>query len=379
MPSEPEFRQGPDGTTPPRMDLQTHIAKAAARRRELEHGLAQFDFKAGDATRRLQELNRERQRLERILELWASLDAARRQAAEARTILAAEADPDLLALARQELAEAEACQPRIERDLKAAILPPLPYEGRDAILEIRPAAGGDEAGLFAADLYRLYTRYAEQRGWTVELLELASNDVGGLKEAILAVRGADAFRQLAYESGVHRVQRVPATEAAGRIHTSTVTVAVLPEAEEVDLEIRPEELHFEACRASGAGGQYVNRTDSAVRVTHLPTGLAVFSQQERSQHKNRDIALRLLRTRLLQRRRDAEAARYAAARKSQVGTGERSERIRTYNFPQNRVTDHRFDLTWHDLPAILSGERFHEFIEEIRGRDVERRLAEELA
>ncbi len=356
------------------MDYQAHMDKAAARLRELEHALAAFDFKAGQAQRRFQELNRERQRLEVFLALTRELAALRRQADEARAMLAAEADPELLELARRDLTDAEDRLPRLEREVKVTLLPPRPEEGRDVILEIRPAAGGDEAGLFAGELLRLYQRYAEQRGWTAELLELSSNGVGGIREAVLSLRGTEVFRYLGYESGVHRVQRVPTTESAGRIHTSTVTVAVLPEAAEVDLEIAPGDLRFESCRASGAGGQHVNKTDSAVRVTHLPTGLAVFSQQERSQHKNRDIAMRLLRSRLFRKKQEEEAAKYAAERRQQVGTGERNERIRTYNFPQNRVTDHRFELTRHDLPQVMNGERFHEFVEEILGRDIDRRL-----
>lgn len=360
------------------MELSSHIAKAEARCRELEHELAVFDFKGGAAARQFQSLNRERQRLERILGLWAELGGVRRQLDDNRGLLAAESDPAFLEEVRREIQTLEERLPLLERDLKTVILPPRPNEDRDAIVEIRPAAGGDEAGLFAGELHRLYVRYAEQRGWKVELLELSSNDVGGIREVIFSLRGEDVFRCLCYESGVHRVQRVPVTEAAGRIHTSTVTVAVLPEAEEVDFEINPTDLRIEACRASGAGGQYVNKTDSAVRITHLPTGLAVFSQQERSQHKNRDIAMRLLRSRLLKMKQDEEAAKQAAERRQQVGTGERSERIRTYNFPQNRVTDHRFEITRYDLPQVLSGERFHDLVEAIRGKDLEQRLADEL-
>jgi peptide chain release factor 1 len=245
------------------------------------------------------------------------------------------------------------------------------------IVEIRPAAGGDEAGLFAADLYRMYTRFAEERGWRVELLDVSESDLGGLKGVSFSVQGPEAYRFLHYESGVHRVQRIPVTESGGRIHTSTVTVAVLPEAEEVDIEINPEDLRMDVFRSSGPGGQCVNTTDSAVRITHLPSGLSVASQQEKSQHRNREIAMRILRSRLLEIKQAEETARNAAERRSQVGTGDRSERIRTYNFPQSRVTDHRFGITRHDLAAILEG-GLGDLLAEIMAQDVERQLAEKV-
>ncbi len=361
------------------MDLALHIRRAEARQQELEGELAAFDFKAagGDA-RKFQALTREHQRLVRIRELWGRLGGIERQLTDNRGLLEAEQDPAFLEIVRGDIRQLESEYGRTEQELKAAILPPRPNEGRDVIVEIRPAAGGDESGLFAGDLLRLYTRFAAVKGWKLEVLEMSANDVGGIKDAVFSLRGDSVFRYMGYESGVHRVQRVPETEAQGRIHTSTVTVAVLPEAEEVDLEINPADLQVEACRASGAGGQHVNKTDSAIRVTHIPTGLSVFSQQERSQHKNKDIALRLLRSRLLQAKQEEEAAKYAAERRQQVGTGDRSERIRTYNFPQSRVTDHRYGVTRHDLPQVMSGERFGDLVEEIIAVDVERRLAEEL-
>jgi peptide chain release factor 1 len=361
------------------MDLALHIKRAEARQQELEGELAAFDFKAagGDA-RKFQALTREHQRLVRIRDLWNRQREIAKQLADNRALLAAEQDPAFLEIIRGDIGQLEAEAVRAEHDLKAAILPPRPNEDKDVIVEIRPAAGGDEAGLFAGELLRLYTRYAAIKGWKLEVLEMGGSEVGGIKDAVFSLRGDAVYRYMGYESGVHRVQRVPATESQGRIHTSTVTVAILPEAEEVDLEINPAELQIEACRASGAGGQHVNKTDSAIRVTHLPTGLSVFSQQERSQHKNKDIALRLLRSRLLQARQEAEAAKYAAERRQQVGTGDRSERIRTYNFPQSRVTDHRYGITRYDLAQVMSGERFGDLVEEILSKDIEQRLAEEL-
>ena len=361
------------------MDIAALIAKAEARLHEIENELATFDFKAaGGDTRGYQALNREHQRLKRIRELWQQLTKAQGELAGNRELLISETDPQFLDIVRNDIRLLEAsCEP-LDRELKTLILPPRPNEDRDVIVEIRPAAGGDEAGLFAGDLFRMYSRFAERQGWRLELLELAENDVGGVKEAIFSLRGTEVYRFMGYESGVHRVQRVPVTESAGRIHTSTVTVAILPEAEEVDFEINPGDLRMDTYRASGHGGQNVNRTDSAVRLTYLPTGLSVACQQEKSQHKNRDIAMRLLRSRLLKAKQDEEAAKYAAERKQQVGTGERSERIRTYNFPQNRVTDHRFGISRYDLPEVVGGTAFDRLLDEIITRDVEQRLADEL-
>jgi peptide chain release factor 1 len=237
----------------------------------------------------------------------------------------------------------------------AAMLPPDPADARNTIVEIRAGTGGDEAALFAAELARLYTRYAETRGWSVEPLSSSVSEAGGLREIVFLVTGDDVYRALKWESGVHRVQRVPATEANGRIHTSTVTVAVLPEAEEVDVQINPDELEITVARASGPGGQGVNTTDSAVQILHKPTGLIVKCSDERSQLKNKAKALKVLRARLLERKQEEEAKKYSAQRKSQIGTGDRSERIRTYNFPQSRITDHRIGFTAHNLPQLMEG------------------------
>ena len=274
-------------------------------------------------------------------------------------------DRDLQDLKKQES--------RLELELKAAIVPPDPNDSRNTILEIRAGTGGDEAALFAGDLYRMYCRHAESQGWKVEVMDANPSGMGGYKEVIASVQGHHVYRHLRYESGVHRVQRIPSTEANGRIHTSTATVAVLPEAEEVDVEIRPDELEITVCRASGPGGQGVNTTDSAVQITHKPTGLIVRCADERSQIKNKAKALRVLRSRLLTARQDAENARYAQERKSQIGTGDRSERIRTYNFPQNRVTDHRINCTLYNLSEFIEG-RMEPMLNELMARDYEARL-----
>lgn len=268
----------------------------------------------------------------------------------------ARGDDELAAMAREELPELEKRVARLELDVQLALLPPDPNEDRDAIVEIRAGTGGDEAGIFAADLYRMYIRYAETVGLKIENLESSPGVMGGLKEVIFKVSGSAVFRKLKFESGVHRVQRVPATEAQGRIHTSTATVAVLPEAEEVDLELKPDEIRIEVCRAGGPGGQGVNTTDSAVQVMHIPTGTIVRCQDGRSQQKNKEKALTILRSRLLEVKQREEAEKYAAQRKSQVGSGDRSEKIRTYNYPQNRITDHRIELTLYSLDRFMEGD-----------------------
>ncbi|GMG82308.1 peptide chain release factor 1 [Paralimibaculum aggregatum] len=290
---------------------------------------------------------------------------------EARRMLA---DPEMAGLAEEEISALEARLPAAEHALKLALLPRDEADDRAAILEIRPGTGGDEAALFAADLFAMYRRYAESRGWRVDVLEETVSDLGGLRELVAAVRGSGVFARLKFESGVHRVQRVPETETQGRIHTSAATVAVLPEAEEIDIEIPAGEIRIDTMRASGAGGQHVNTTDSAVRITHLPTGLVVTSS-EKSQHQNRARAMAVLRARLYDmERRKADAAR-AAERRGQVGSGDRSERIRTYNFPQGRVTDHRIGLTLYRLPQVLEG-GLDELIDALIEADHAARLAE---
>ncbi|MFO7652818.1 MAG: peptide chain release factor 1 [Candidatus Krumholzibacteriia bacterium] len=306
--------------------------------------------------KRYRELAREHRRVERQLQTGEKWLRLHDQVDESLVLLRTEKDPDMQQMVRDELERLEPLLDEARLAFEEALLPHDPDDDRDAILEIRAGTGGDEAALFAEEVARMYLRFAERRGWKTELIDLTEGQAGGFKEAIYAVRGDGAFGVLRWESGVHRVQRVPATESQGRIHTSAVTVAALPEAEEVDVELRESELRFDVFRSSGPGGQSVNTTDSAVRVTHLPTGLVVQCQDEKSQHKNKAKALGVLRSRLLELRVREQEAAVAAQRKSQVGTGDRSQKIRTYNFPQSRVTDHRIGLTVHNLDAIMAGE-----------------------
>jgi len=301
-------------------------------------------------------LTREHARVRKQLEVgerWADLDT---QVTDNRELLKTETDADMLGMVKEELAELEPALAKAAAALETALLPHDPNDDRDAILEIRAGTGGDEAALFADDMARLYLRYAEKRGWKTEMIDATEGTAGGFKEVIYAVRGDGVFGVLRWESGVHRVQRVPATESQGRIHTSAVTVAVLPEAEEVDVEIKAEDLRIDVYRAQGPGGQSVNTTDSAVRITHIPTGIVVQCQDEKSQHKNKAKAMGVLRSRILEAAIAEQEAKIAAERKSQVGTGDRSGKIRTYNYPQSRVTDHRIGLTVHNLDAIMAGD-----------------------
>ncbi|MGF1447705.1 MAG: peptide chain release factor 1 [Pikeienuella sp.] len=297
--------------------------------------------------------------------------ALRQDLAEARRMLD---DPEMAALAKEEISALEAALPEAEHALKLALLPRDSADDRAAVLEIRPGTGGEEAALFAGDLFGMYRRYAEARGWSVEVLEETATDLGGLKELVAAVRGAGVYARLKFESGVHRVQRVPETETQGRIHTSAATVAVLPEAEEIDVAIPASDIRIDTMRASGAGGQHVNTTDSAVRITHLPTGLVVTSS-EKSQHQNRARAMEVLRARLFDIERQKAAASRAAERRGQVGSGDRSERIRTYNFPQGRVTDHRIGLTLYKLPQVILGD-IDDLIDALTAADQAAKLAE---
>ncbi|MCB1885694.1 MAG: peptide chain release factor 1 [Geminicoccaceae bacterium] len=290
--------------------------------------------------------------------------------------LLADADPEMRDLVRADMAALDARLPELEQALRLLLLPKDAADDKSAILEIRAGTGGDEAALFAGDLLRMYQRYAALQGWTFEVMDLSETEIGGIKELTAEVRGRGVFARLKFEAGVHRVQRVPATEAGGRIHTSAATVAVLPEAEEVDLDIDEGDLRVDVYRASGAGGQHVNRTESAVRITHMPSGIVVAMQDEKSQHKNRAKAMKILRARLYEQQRAALAAARSADRKEQVGSGDRSERIRTYNFPQGRVTDHRINLTLYKLEQVLSGEALGEVVDALIAEDQALKLAE---
>ncbi|WP_159980718.1 MULTISPECIES: peptide chain release factor 1 [unclassified Novosphingobium] len=284
-------------------------------------------------------------------------------------------DPEMRAMAAEEVARLKGELPEVERRLAIAMLPRDAADVRPAMLEIRAGTGGDEAALFAADLYRMYEKYAAEQGWRIEMVSANASDVGGFKEVVANINGSGVFAKLKFESGVHRVQRVPVTESGGRIHTSAATVAVLPEPTEVDVQIDDKDLKIDIYRASGAGGQHVNTTDSAVRITHLPSGLVVICQDERSQHKNKAKAMQVLRARLYEKMRDEAQGAEAEARKAMVGSGDRSERIRTYNFPQGRVTDHRINLTLHRLPEILEGPGLGELVDALIAEDEAKRLA----
>jgi peptide chain release factor 1 len=356
-----------------KMDLRPQIEKFRKRFAEVEAALS--DPRAFDNPQRAQELSREYARLKELLAHGEYYFKTLADLEQNHALLKTEPqESELAQMAREEVARLEADERKWAQQIQFGILPPDPSDSRNTIIEIRAGAGGQESALFSASLYRMFTRYAEARGWKVETLDSSPSDLGGFKEIIFSVTGTDVFKRLKFESGVHRVQRVPATEAQGRIHTSTCTVAVLPEAQEVDIEIKPEELEITVCRASGPGGQGVNTTDSAVQILHKPSGLVVRCADERSQQKNKARAMKVLRSRLLDRKIAEENAKYAAQRKAQVGTGERNERIRTYNFPQNRVTDHRIELTLYNLPAVMEGD-LDGIIEPLMAHDLEEKFA----
>ncbi len=348
------------------------LAELEARYEEISRELSTPE--AAEDPARLADLGRELSRLAPIvagLREWRTV----REALEATRDMADDPDEEMRSMAREELARLEARSAELQATLRTLLVPRDPNDDRNVILEIRAGTGGDEAALFAADLFRMYARYAERRRWKLEVMTASDTEGGGYKEVIAEVRGDAAYSRLKFESGVHRVQRVPSTEAQGRIHTSTATVSVLPEADEVEVQIDEKDLRVDVYRSSGPGGQSVNTTDSAVRITHLPTGLVVAIQDEKSQHKNRAKALSVLRARLLEAEQERQAAERGEERRSQVGTGERSEKIRTYNFPDDRVTDHRIGLTVHNLPGLLEGD-LDRVIEPLSEADQARRLGE---
>jgi len=353
-------------TTIPTEKLENLVQRWETIRYTLNQGMSQPNFV---------QLSKEFAELNPVVE---TIHEYRKADAEWRELMAlsndASADKELRDLAQDELAQVDRRRSELQEKLRVRLLPKDAADDKSAILEVRAGTGGDEAALFGADLFRMYSRYAEQQGWKTEIISLSENDLGGYKEIVASIAGKGVFARLKYESGVHRVQRVPVTEAGGRIHTSAATVAVLPEAEDIDLEIRPEDIRIDTMRAGGAGGQHVNKTDSAVRITHLPTGLIVVSA-EKSQHQNRRLAMQVLRSRLYEQERQKAADTRAAQRKGQVGSGDRSQRIRTYNFPQGRVTDHRIGLTLHKLDAVLEGTALDELIDALTTHDQADQLA----
>ena len=346
------------------------IVSIEAKKHELSAAMAAGDLAPDDFVR----LSKEYAQIEPVA---AAAREVRRLRAERASLteMTRDADEELRAIASEELLDIEIRLPLAERALALHLLPRDSADERAAMLEVRAGTGGDEAALFAGDLMRMYQRFAEERGWKFELINASASDVGGFKEAVASINGTGVFARLKFESGVHRVQRVPTTESGGRIHTSAATVAVLPEAEEVDVQINDADLRIDVYRSSGPGGQSVNTTDSAVRITHLPTGLVVIQQDEKSQHKNKAKALKVLRTRLFELERSRLADERAGARRSMVGSGDRSERIRTYNFPQGRVTDHRINLTLHKLDAILEGPGLTELTDALIAEDEAQRLS----
>ena len=353
--------------------MQERLEEIESRYEDLSRELASPDV-VGDPAR-LRELGRRHSELQEIVRVSRAYREATKQAEEARLLAWQERDPEMAEYLRQEEVAAQASAEELERRLEVLLLPKDPNDDKDVVLEIRAGTGGQEASLFASDLYEMYRRYAERNRWKTDVLSSSPSDLGGFREIVLEIHGKGAYSRLKHESGVHRVQRIPVTESGGRIHTSTATVAVLPEAEEVDVQIDPEDLDIDVFRSSGPGGQSVNTTDSAVRVTHKPTGIVISVQEERSQRQNKEKAMRYLRARLLKLAQEEQQRREAATRKAQVGTGERSEKIRTYNFPQNRVTDHRVGTSVHNLPEVLAG-GLDTFVEALLEQDRRSRLGE---
>ena len=354
------------------MSLDENLNRVLSRYDELQALMSAEEAPAADEIARL---SKEFSDLTPVVQAVNELKSARDEAFDLAVMVEAEEDVELRELADVELQELKDRVPELERQVQLMLLPKDEVDSKNAILEVRAGTGGDEAALFAADLFRMYQRYAETRGWKFELMSANEIGIGGYKEVVASVSGKDVFLRLKFESGVHRVQRVPVTESGGRIHTSAATVAVMPEAEEVDVHVDEKDLRIDVFRASGPGGQSVNTTDSAVRITHIPTGIVVSQQDEKSQHKNKAKAMRVLRARLYEAERAAKDAERAEARRSQVGSGDRSERIRTYNFPERRVTDHRINLTLHQLDKMLDGD-LDEVVDSLLMNDQARQLSE---
>ncbi len=356
--------------------MLNQLKKVEQRYQELERQLSAPEI-ASDL-KRLQTLAQEKAGIENLVSKYREYKATASSLAETRAMLDGGLDEDMAALAKQEIADLESKLDQLQLELKLALLPKDANDEKDIIVEIRAGAGGDEATLFAADLFRMYSRYAQSKGWGIDIIDCNESDVGGFKEIIFEIKGRGAFSQFKYERGVHRVQRVPTTESSGRIHTSTATVAVLPEANEVEVSVNPDDLKIDFYHSRGAGGQNVNKVATAVRITHLPTGIVTICQDERSQLRNRTKAMSVLRARLLDIEQQKQDEKITRQRRSQVGTGERAEKIRTYNFPQDRVTDHRIGLTLRNLPRILSGE-LDELIDALSTSDQAKQLEKQLA
>ena len=355
------------------MNIDNKLAQLQSRFEELSAALS--DPEIYGQPEKLTKVTKEHSSLKSLVDDYRSLLDIREQIEGNREIMEQNEDPELTEMARSELKELTSQAEALEEKIRMELIPKDPEDSKNAIVEIRAGTGGDEAALFAGDLFEMYRRFADEKNWKLELLDLHESEKGGYKDIVFKLEGVDVFAQMKFESGVHRVQRVPETESQGRVHTSAATVAVLPEAEEVDIQINPADLEFEAYRASGAGGQHVNTTDSAVRIRHVPTGVVVTCQQERSQHKNRDKAMAMLRSRLYEHEYEKKTAERAAARKSQVSTGDRSAKIRTYNFPQGRLTDHRIGLTLYNLDAIIKG-NLSDIIKALRVQENLERLQE---